>query len=375
MLCPVLDLTKNLVKIPSISPLDLGCQKIISQRLNALGFRIENVKINNTTNIWAERGIGKTLTFLGHTDVVSPGNLNQWNTDPFSPVVIDKKLFGRGVADMKGAIAAMIVAVERFLFNYPNHQGRLSFIITSDEESSALDGTVKVVNMLHNRGEKIDYCLVGEPSSMNILGDTIKNGRRGSISARLLINGIQGHIAYPQLAKNPIHLSLPFLSHLNNFVWDCGNCFFPSTSMQIYKIQAGTGFNNIIPGELLIEFNFRFSTEITVEKIKSEVKKMLKIYNLNYSIEWFLSARPFLTKQSKLIDQTINAIQSHIDIVPVLSTDGGTSDGRFLSEIGVEVVELGLVNSTIHQVNECVNIDDLKKLSIIYEDIMNKLFV
>ncbi|CAL4318898.1 Succinyl-diaminopimelate desuccinylase [Buchnera aphidicola (Eriosoma lanigerum)] len=375
MSCPVLELTKNLVKIPSISPLDLGCQNIISHRLRSLGFKVENIKINKTNNIWAERGFGKTLTFLGHTDVVSPGNLTKWNTNPFDPVLVKKKLFGRGVADMKGAIAAMIVAVERFIFNYPKHTGRLSFIITSDEESTALDGTVKVVELLNSRKEIINYCLVGEPSSITVLGDTIKNGRRGSLTACLLINGIQGHIAYPHLADNPIHKSLPFLSDLQSFTWDKGNQYFSPTSMQIYKIEAGTEFNNIIPGHILIEFNFRFSPEITVDKIKKIVENILNFYYLDYSIEWFLSAKPFFTSKSKLINSTIYAIQEHTNIFPNLSTDGGTSDGRFLSEIGVEVVELGLINDSIHQVNEYVNIDDLKSLSIIYESIIKDLLL
>ncbi|XRX42549.1 MAG: succinyl-diaminopimelate desuccinylase [Buchnera aphidicola (Eriosoma harunire)] len=375
MLSSILELTKQLVQIPSISPFDLGCQDIISNRLSVLGFKIEKININDTSNLWAERGSGQTLTFLGHTDVVPPGNLKEWFHDPFEPVLLDNKLFGRGVVDMKGSIASMIIAVERFIFNYPNYKGRLSFIITSDEESSAVDGTVQVVNVLRNRCEKIDFCLVGEPTSLVVLGDMIKYGRRGSLTAHLLVKGVQGHIAYPHLAANPIHLSLPFLLDLQSVVWDTGNAFFSPTSMQIYKIKADTGCSNVIPSELFVEFNFRFNTELSVDDIKQIVEKILNNYNLNYSIKWFLLSKPFVTSKSTFINKVVSVIESNMNITPILSTDGGTSDGRFLSEIGVQVVELGLINASIHKVNECVEVHDLYRLSKMYEDIIKNIFL
>ncbi|HMI77117.1 MAG TPA: succinyl-diaminopimelate desuccinylase, partial [Buchnera sp. (in: enterobacteria)] len=296
MFCPVLKLAKQLISIPSISPMDLGCQKIIIERLCAIGFKVELINIKDTCNFWATKGYGKTLTFLGHTDVVNPGKLCNWHIPPFQPVVKNGLLFGRGAADMKGALAAMVVAVERFVKKYPNHTGRLSFLVTSDEESSAINGTKKVVEKLKSIQECIDYCLIGEPSSSEILGDVVKNGRRGSITASITVYGIQGHVAYPIFGDNPIHKVLPFLTSLITENWSQGNNFFPPTQVQIINIQSGDGSHNIIPGELFVEFNFRFGNDISILDIQKKVEKFLLDYCLNYSIKWNISAKPFFTK-------------------------------------------------------------------------------
>jgi len=375
MICSITKLAQKLISIPSISPKDLGCQDIIIKRLCAVGFTVKVININNTKNFWAFRGIGKTLTFAGHTDVVSPGQYEDWHDDPFKPVIRDGFLFGRGSVDMKGALAAMIVAAEKFISEFPNHKGRLSFLITSDEESTAVNGTIKVVEYLMSKNDMIDYCLVGEPSSDTIVGDVIKNGRRGSITANLIIYGIQGHIAYPDLADNPIHKGLPIISKILSMKLDDGNDFFLPSSINIANIRAGDGANNVIPGSLFVQFNIRFSTEISETEIQSKIVDILEENNINYSLKWLFSGKPFLTKKGILLDAVIRSIFHVNKKKPILSTSGGTSDGRFVSLMGAEVVELGLVNSTIHKVNECVKISDLQLLSYMYKDIMKELLV
>ncbi|CAL4318975.1 succinyl-diaminopimelate desuccinylase [Buchnera aphidicola] len=373
MFCPIINLAKELINIPSISPLDLGCQNIIAKRLSSIGFTVEIMNFKDTCNLWATRGKGKTLTLLGHTDVVHPGKICHWNSLPFESVVKDGMLFGRGSADMKGALAAMVVAVERCIASVPKHNGRLSFLITSDEESSAVNGTKKVLEKLNLRNEKIDYCLVGEPSSSNILGDVIKNGRRGSMTANLTIYGIQGHVAYPQFAKNPIHFIVPFLSSLISTEWSIGNINFPSTSMQLTDIRSGKGGNNIIPGEIFIQFNFRFGNDITSDNIKDIVNELLSKHLLKYTINWNISAKPFLTRSGNLLN-TVKKVVKHVGgIIPKVLTTGGTSDGRFFSIMGAQVVELGLINKTIHKVNEYTKVVDLQLLTKMYENIIKDL--
>ncbi|NKI73625.1 succinyl-diaminopimelate desuccinylase [Dickeya sp. CFBP 2040] len=373
MSCPVIELAQQLIKRPSLSPDDAGCQALMIERLQAIGFSIEKMDFGDTQNFWAWRGQGKTLAFAGHTDVVPVGNQSQWQTPPFEPTIRDGMLYGRGAADMKGSLAAMVVAAERFVAAHPNHQGRLAFLITSDEEASAVNGTVKVVEALMARQERLDYCLVGEPSSTERVGDVVKNGRRGSITANLRIHGVQGHVAYPHLADNPVHRAMPALNELVETVWDQGNEFFPPTSMQIANINAGTGSNNVIPGELYVQFNFRFSTELTDELIKAQVKALLDRHQLNYTLEWQLSGHPFLTGRGELVDAVVNAVEHYSEITPQLLTTGGTSDGRFIARMGSQVVELGPVNATIHKVDECVSAADLQLLSRMYQRIMEQL--
>ncbi|MDE9445237.1 succinyl-diaminopimelate desuccinylase [Xenorhabdus bovienii] len=373
MTCPVIELAQQLIKHPSVSPDDQGCQDILIQRLQNTGFTIERMPFGDTLNFWAYHGTGTTFAFAGHTDVVPAGDTSKWQTPPFDPVIRDGMLYGRGAADMKGSLAAMVVAAERFVKANPDHPGRLAFLITSDEEASATNGTVKVVETLMSRHERLDYCLVGEPSSQQRLGDIIKNGRRGSLTASLTIHGIQGHVAYPQLADNPIHHSLPFLQELVNTQWDNGNEFFPATSMQIANIQAGTGSNNVIPGKLWVQFNFRFSTELTDTEIRQRVEEMLKKHNLKYDIDWWLSGQPFLTCKGELVDAVVESIEQCCGYKPEISTSGGTSDGRFIAKMGAQVVELGPINATIHKVNEGISVSDLQKLSLIYQRIMEQL--
>lgn len=375
MICSITKLAQKLISIPSISPKDLGCQDIIIKRLCRIGFEVKVININNTKNFWAFRGFGKTLTFAGHTDVVSPGQNEDWHSNPFEPVIRNGFLFGRGSSDMKGALASMIVATERFIGKFPNHKGRLSFLITSDEESSAVNGTIKVVEYLMSNNDMIDYCVLGEPSSTSIVGDVIKNGRRGSITANLTIHGIQGHIAYPDLADNPIHKGLPIILKILSIKLDKGNIFFSPSSINIANIHAGDGSNNIIPGSLFVQFNIRFSTEISEADIQSKIVDILQEDNIHYSIKWLFSGKPFLTKKGVLIETVTQSIFDFNKKKPILSTSGGTSDGRFIALMGSEVVELGLINNTIHKVNECVKISDLQLLSDIYEDIMKKLLV
>ncbi len=373
MTCPVIELAQQLIKRPSLSPNDEGCQQLMIDRLQAIGFTVEAMDFEDTQNFWAWRGEGQTLAFAGHTDVVPTGDEKRWDNPPFEPAIRDGMLYGRGAADMKGSLAAMVVAAERFVAANPNHRGRLAFLITSDEEASATNGTVKVVEALMARNERLDYCLVGEPSSTERVGDVVKNGRRGSITANLHIHGVQGHVAYPHLADNPVHRAMPALNELVAIEWDHGNEFFPPTSMQIANVQAGTGSNNVIPGDLYVQFNFRFSTELTDAMIKQRVEELLERHQLNYSIEWRLSGQPFLTSRGALVDAVVNAVEHYSELTPQLLTTGGTSDGRFIAQMGAQVVELGPVNATIHKVNECVNAADLQLLSRMYQRIMEQL--
>ncbi|AOF00440.1 MULTISPECIES: succinyl-diaminopimelate desuccinylase [Serratia] len=373
MTCPVIELAQQLIKRPSLSPNDEGCQQLMIERLQAIGFTVEAMDFEDTQNFWAWRGEGQTLAFAGHTDVVPTGDEKRWDNPPFEPTIRDGMLYGRGAADMKGSLAAMVVAAERFVAANPHHQGRLAFLITSDEEASATHGTVKVVETLMARNERLDYCLVGEPSSTERVGDVVKNGRRGSITANLHIHGVQGHVAYPHLADNPVHRAMPALNELVAIEWDRGNEFFPPTSMQIANVQAGTGSNNVIPGDLYVQFNFRFSTELTDAMIKQRVEELLERHQLNYSIEWRLSGQPFLTSRGALVDAVVNAVEHYSELTPQLLTTGGTSDGRFIAQMGAQVVELGPVNATIHKVNECVNAADLQLLSRMYQRIMEQL--
>ncbi|AFI91234.1 succinyl-diaminopimelate desuccinylase [Pectobacterium parmentieri] len=373
MSCPVIELAQQLIKRPSLSPNDEGCQALMIERLTAIGFTVEAMDFGDTQNFWAWRGTGKTLAFAGHTDVVPSGDENHWQHPPFEPIIRDGMLYGRGAADMKGSLAAMVIAAERFVAAHPNHQGRLAFLITSDEEASAVNGTVKVVDALMARNERLDYCLVGEPSSTHVVGDVVKNGRRGSITANLRVHGVQGHVAYPHLADNPVHRATPALNELIATEWDQGNEFFPPTTMQIANIQAGTGSNNVIPGELFVQFNFRFSTELTDVLIQQRVAELLDRHQLNYTIDWKLSGQPFLTARGELVDAVVNAVKHYNEVTPELLTNGGTSDGRFIARMGAQVVELGPVNATIHKVDECVSAADLQLLSRMYQRIMEQL--
>ncbi|WP_323639580.1 succinyl-diaminopimelate desuccinylase [Pectobacterium polonicum] len=373
MSCPVIELAQQLIKRPSLSPNDEGCQALMIERLTAIGFTIEAMDFGDTQNFWAWRGTGKTLAFAGHTDVVPSGDESHWQHPPFEPIIRDGMLYGRGAADMKGSLAAMVIAAERFVAAHPNHQGRLAFLITSDEEASAVNGTVKVVEALMARNERLDYCLVGEPSSTHVVGDVVKNGRRGSITANLRVHGVQGHVAYPHLADNPVHRAAPALNELIATEWDQGNEFFPPTTMQIANIQAGTGSNNVIPGELFVQFNFRFSTELTDVLIQQRVAELLDRHQLNYTIDWKLSGQPFLTARGELVDAVVNAVEHYNEVTPELLTNGGTSDGRFIARMGAQVVELGPVNATIHKVDECVSAADLQLLSRMYQRIMEQL--
>lgn len=375
MSCPVLELAQQLIKRHSLSPDDAGCQAIITARLQALGFTIEQMPFGDTLNFWAWRGEGRTLSFAGHTDVVPAGAAQRWNNPPFEPALRDGMLYGRGAADMKGSLAAMVVAAERFVAQHPHHQGRLAFLITSDEEADAQDGTVKVVEALMARQERLDYCLVGEPSSSLQVGDIVKNGRRGSLTANLVVQGVQGHVAYPHLAENPVHRAMNVLKELVETQWDEGNDFFPPTTMQIANIHAGTGSNNVIPGELLVQFNFRFSTELTDVIIRQRVEALMQRHGLRYRIDWSLSGQPFLTAHGELVDAAVRAVEHYQEIMPRLETTGGTSDGRFIARLGAQVVELGPVNATIHKVNECVSAADLQLLSRMYQRIMEQLIL
>lgn len=370
----IINLAQNLIRRLSISPDDQGCQQMLAERLANLGFEIEWMNFGETTNLWAKHGSTKPLVaFAGHTDVVPTGDESQWQYPPFNAEIVGDMLYGRGAADMKGSLAAMIVAAEEYVKTNPNHQGTIAFLITSDEEAAAKDGTTKVVDALMARGELIDYCMVGEPSSSQTLGDIVKNGRRGSITGNLYIQGIQGHVAYPHLAENPVHKAAPFLMELTQYQWDKGNEFFPPTSLQIANIQAGTGSNNVIPGELYVQFNLRYCTEVTDEIIKNKVAEMLQKYGLTYRIEWNLSGKPFLTKPNKLVKAVVDSLEQIVGITPKLDTGGGTSDARFIALMGGEVVELGPLNATIHKVNECVSVTDLATLGDVYKQMLVNL--
>lgn len=370
----IIALAQGLIQRPSISPDDQGCQQLIAERLQAVGFKLEWLPFGDTLNLWATHGNGEPcIAFAGHTDVVPAGDERQWQVPPFSAEIIGDMLYGRGAADMKGPLAALVVAAETFVKHHPNHQGKIALLITSDEEAAAKDGTVKVVETLMARGEKVDYCIVGEPSSSEKLGDVIKNGRRGSLTANLHIQGVQGHVAYPHLAENPVHNSLAFLQELTTYQWDNGNDFFPPTSLQIANIHAGTGSNNVIPGELFVQFNLRYCTEVTDELIKEKVAEMLQKHRLNYRIEWNLSGKPFLTAKGKLVETLVQTVQNITGVTPRLDTGGGTSDARFIALMGTEVVEFGPLNKTIHKVNECVNVNDLAKCGEGYYQVLEKL--
>lgn len=372
----VLALAKDLISRPSVTPEDHGCQQMMAEFLRRLGFSIEPMVFHDTTNLWARRGNeGPVFCFAGHTDVVPAGPLEKWDSPPFEPTIRDGYLYGRGAADMKGSIAAMMVAVERFIEQYPAHKGSIAFLITSDEEGPFINGTPKVVETLEARGEKITWCLVGEPSSTTRLGDVVKNGRRGSITGDLKVLGIQGHVAYPHLGRNPIHQAAPALAELATTQWDQGNAFFPPTSFQIANIRGGTGASNVIPGELEVQFNFRFSTELTDEQIKQQVSAILDRHGLEYELNWTLSGHPFLTASGDLVAAITAAISEQTGHAPELSTSGGTSDGRFIARTGAQVVELGPVNATIHKLNECVKVADLEQLSALYTDILRRLLV
>ncbi len=362
-----LALTQALIACRSLTPFDNGCQEILINRLQKIGFDIERIRCGEVDNLWARRGTSAPLVcFAGHTDVVPTGPLEQWDSDPFKPEIRDDRLYGRGAADMKGSIAAFITAIEAFVAEHPGHGGSIALLITSDEEGIAIDGTVKVVEALKARNEPIDYCIVGEPTCVDALGDTIKNGRRGSLSGTLTVKGIQGHIAYPHLAKNPIHLAAPAIAELAQAKWDEGNEYFPPTTWQISNINGGTGATNVIPGEVMMLFNFRFSTASTVESLKARVHEILDRQNIDYDLRWELSGKPYLTPKGNLVEAISDAIKTVTGIEPQLSTSGGTSDGRFIADICSQVVEMGPRNATIHKINEYVEVKDLEQLPEIY---------
>ncbi|CAH7072132.1 succinyl-diaminopimelate desuccinylase [Vibrio chagasii] len=372
---PTLALAKDLISRQSVTPEDAGCQELMINRLKALGFEVEVMVFEDTTNFWARRGTEAPLfAFAGHTDVVPAGPIEQWNTKPFEPTIVDGYLHGRGAADMKGSLASMIVAVEQFIEKYPDHSGSIGFLITSDEEGPFINGTVRVVEALMARGENIDMCIVGEPSSTEFVGDVVKNGRRGSITGDLTIKGTQGHVAYPHLANNPVHSSLLAINELATTEWDQGNDYFPPTSFQIPNVSAGTGASNVIPGEFNVQFNLRFSTELSNDIIVERITTTLDKYDFEYDLKWTFNGDPFLTDAGSLLDAIVDAVGHVNDVKPALLTTGGTSDGRFIARMGGQVVELGPVNATIHKVNECVKVADLEKLTDMYERTLMNLF-
>jgi succinyl-diaminopimelate desuccinylase len=362
-----LQLAQQLISRQSVSPVDGGCQALMIERLERVGFKAESLRFGVVDNFWATRGQGgPVFCFAGHTDVVPSGPLDEWRTDPFLPVIENGLLYGRGAADMKSGLAAMLTASEAFVGQYPDHRGTIAFLITSDEEGPSVDGTRRVVEVLRERQENIDWCLVGEPSSENTLGDTIKIGRRGSLSGRLTVHGIQGHIAYPQFADNPVHALAPALAELTARGWDNGNEHFQPTTFQVSNISAGTGAPNVIPGELRARFNLRFSTEQTVDGLKVLVEDVLKRHRVKYTLEWFISGYPFLTTPGALSAAASRAVMEQLHIQPKLSTGGGTSDGRFIAPMGAQVIELGVINESIHKVNECVRVADIDRLHSLY---------
>ena len=369
-----LDLAKALIKKASITPNDMGCQELMIGCIKPLGFNVELMNYGNVQNFYARKGNAAPLiVFAGHTDVVPPGPIDQWKFDPFSPSEEEGLLYGRGSADMKSSLAAFIVAIQEFTNEYPNHNGSIGLLITADEEGIATDGTVKVVEALKARNEKIDYCVVGEPTSSMRFGDTVKNGRRGSLSAKLIVKGIQGHIAYPELIRNPIHEVAPVIDALVNTVWDEGNEYFPKTSWQISNINGGTGATNVVPGEVEILFNFRYSTSNTADTLKKRVESILEKHSLDYEISWNHSGNPYLTEKGMLVDKISDAIESVVSIKPSISTTGGTSDGRFISTVCDQVVEFGPINASIHKINEHVNIGDIELLKDIYKKTLKNI--
>jgi len=369
-----LELAKSLISMASVTPDDNGCQALMIERLEKIGFTIYPLKFGDVDNFWAVHGNnGPIFSFAGHTDVVPAGDDDAWESNPFEPTIKNGMLYGRGAADMKGSLASMVVATENFIEKNPNHNGIIAFLITSDEEGVAINGTAKVMNFLKDNNQKIDFCLVGEPSSTAILGDVIKNGRRGSLNACLRVKGKQGHIAYPQLADNPIHLVAPALNQLCDEQWDNGNDYFPATSFQISNIHSGDKVTNVIPGEVEVMFNFRYSTETTKEELQKRVNDILDSHKLNYFVEWSHSGYPFLTLKGELVSACVDAIEKIKAIKPELSTSGGTSDGRFIAQEGTQVVELGPNNSTIHQVNESVSVQDLEDLTKIYSQVLTNI--
>jgi len=371
-----LDLAIDLISRRSVTPEDAGCQDVMINRLEALGFSIERMRFDDVDNFWARRGDkSPILAFAGHTDVVPTGPIEKWHSDPFVPEIRDGLLYGRGAADMKGSLAAMVTACERFLADHSDHKGSLAFLVTSDEEGPSINGTVKVVDALEARGEKIDYCLIGEPTCSKTIGDVIKNGRRGSLTGYLTIHGTQGHVAYPHLARNPVHMFAPALAELSATEWDNGNEFFPPTTFQVSNIHSGTGADNVVPGDLEAVFNFRFSTETSQERLEQHVNDVLKKYDLSYDLKWHISGQPFITKAGELVDATRKAIRDVAGIETELSTSGGTSDGRFVAPTGAQVIELGPLNATIHKIDECVGADDLDTLSGYYEQVMKNLML
>jgi len=371
---PTVELAMQLITQPSVTPTDAGCQAIMIERLQTNGFSVKNLRFGDVDNFWAVHGdSGPIFCFAGHTDVVPTGPLQTWSHPPFTPTIVDGQLYGRGAADMKGSLAAMVVAAEQFVTDFPNHEGRLAFLITSDEEGIAINGTVKVVDWLQQQEITPRWCLVGEPSSTSQTGDTIKNGRRGSLGCRLTIKGKQGHVAYPHLAANPIHLGIPALDELAREIWDQGNAFFPATSFQISNINGGTGATNVIPGTLEVLFNFRFSTELTERQLRDRTEAILDRYPIEYEVEWNLSGQPFLTAKGDLVEAALKSISKITGLASELSTAGGTSDGRFIAPMGTQVVELGPINESIHRVDENVSIADLDVLTAIYQNILQEL--
>jgi succinyl-diaminopimelate desuccinylase len=368
------ELTCDLISRQSVTPEDAGCQSMMAERLEALGFKVEGMPFEDVTNFWARRGTeGPVLCFAGHTDVVPTGPVEKWSSPPFEPTLKDGMLYGRGAADMKGSIAAFMTALDRFVKAHPDHKGSIALLITSDEEGPYINGTTRVIDTLEARNEKITWAIVGEPSSTALVGDVIKNGRRGSLGATMRVKGVQGHVAYPHLVRNPIHELAPALAELAATEWDQGNDFFPPTSFQVSNINAGTGATNVVPGEVEVLFNFRFSTEVTDTELRNRVEAILAKHNVEYEIKWNLSGQPFLTAEGDLVDAARAAILEVTGRETELSTSGGTSDGRFIAPTGAQVVELGPVNATIHKIDECVKAEDLDTLSTIYEQMLIKL--
>lgn len=371
MTSATIELAKELIARESVTPEDAGCQKLMASRLEKLGFNIESMFFVDTLNMWARKGTAEPVfCFAGHTDVVPTGDPANWDIPPFQPEIKDGILYGRGAADMKGSLAAMVVATENFVAKHPNHKGSIAYLITSDEEGPFINGTTRVIDTLEARNEKITWCVVGEPSSTNYCGDVVKNGRRGSLTGDLRVKGVQGHVAYPHLADNPVHKSANAIAELTAVQWDKGNDYFPPTSFQISNINGGTGAGNVIPGELDVMFNFRYSTEVTAQQLVETVENLFDKHELNYELDWTYNGSPFLTDTGTFIDAVNIAIKEVTGKLPELSTSGGTSDGRFIAPTGAQVIELGPCNATIHKVNECVSVKDLEDLTLMYEKIL-----